>query len=160
MQKLIDRLAKDFPDVSFKPGSEFCWSPETNEVIYKNNKTDKEGSWSLLHETGHAVLKHKTYLADVALLRLEVEAWAKAKELALRYDIKIGEDHIEDCLDTYRDWLYKRSICPNCSAKCLQQEDFIHYKCFNCHTVWKVSPNRFCRAYRSTKNLSSAAASI
>jgi hypothetical protein len=160
MEELVAKLTKDFPSIKFSPGKQFCWSPETHEVIYRQNSKSDESSWSLLHETGHAVLQHKTYQADVALLRLEVEAWTKAKDLASNYGIEIGEDHIEDCLDTYRDWLYKRSICPTCNAKCLQQEDFIHYKCFNCHTVWKVSPNRFCRAYRSTKNVSSAAGLI
>ncbi len=160
MNKLINKLEKDFPTIKFKAGKEFCWSPETNEVIYKPKAFSQESSWSLLHETGHAILNHKTYQADVALLRLEVEAWTEAKALAKRYDITIGEDHIEDCLDTYRDWLYKRSICPNCNNKCLQESDYIHYRCFNCHTVWKVSPNRFCRAYRSTKNIKLTSHSI
>ncbi|HET8991814.1 MAG TPA: hypothetical protein VFN31_02150 [Candidatus Saccharimonadales bacterium] len=154
MKKLVLRLQSDYPGIRFKPGKEFCWSPETNEVVYNSAANTQEANWSLLHETGHALLKHKTYKADVALLRLEVEAWSQAKVLAERYDLEIGEDHIEDCLDTYRDWLYKRSICPNCNCKCLQESDYVHYRCFNCHTVWKVSPNRFCRAYRSTKNVS------
>jgi hypothetical protein len=56
-------------------------------------------------------------------------------------------------LDTYRDWLYKRSICPTCTAKCLQQGDFVHYRCFNCHTTWRVTASRFCRAYRRQKDV-------
>lgn len=109
--------------------------------------------WSLLHETGHALLDHTSYKADFELLRLEVEAWERAKLLAADLDVAIDEDHIQDCLDTYRDWLFKRSICPQCNTKCLQQGDFVHYRCFNCHTVWRVSSSRFCRAYRSTKNV-------
>ena len=82
------------------------------------------------------------------LLKLEVEAWEKAKEVALKLDIKIDPNHIEDCLDTYRDWLYKRSVCPKCSNKSLQQSDFNHYECFNCHMRWRVTTSRFCRTYR------------
>jgi hypothetical protein len=33
----------------------------------------------------------------------------------------------------------------------LQQNDLKHYRCFNCHEVWQVTPSRFCRAYRATK---------
>ena len=154
MKLSITKLKKIYPELKFKPGNQFCWSPETNEIIYKKNPVyDENDSWSLLHESGHALLKHKNYHSDFELLKLEVEAWSKAKEIAKKFSIVIDNDHIEDCLDTYREWLYKRSICPNCTAKCLQQGDFVHYRCFNCHTTWKVSSSRFCRAYRSTKKV-------
>lgn len=158
MQKLINRLQVEFPALRFAPGQQFCWSPETAEIFYVTKARGAAATWSLLHETGHALLKHQNYKADFHLLRLEVGAWEKARELALSLGIKIDEDHIEDCLDTYRDWLHKRSICPACSNQCLQQDDYKHYRCFNCHTVWRVSANRFCRAYRSTKNVPQAKA--
>ncbi len=153
MQKLINRLKIDFPDLHFAPGQEFCWSPETGEIFYKVSARGTSATWSLLHETAHAILKHQNYQSDLELLRLEVEAWEQARTLAKHFSIEIDEDHIQDCLDTYRDWLYKRSICPTCTTKCLQQADFIHYRCFNCHKVWRVSSNRFGRAYRSTKHV-------
>ena len=153
MQTLIAELKATFPQLRFTAGEQFCWSPETGEVFYKADSRDARATWSLLHETGHALLEHATYKADFELLRLEIAAWERARELAGSLDIIIDEDHIEDCLDTYRDWLYKRSICPTCTTKCLQQGDFVHYRCFNCHTVWRVTQNRFCRAYRSTKNV-------
>lgn len=153
MQKLLSELNRLYPELRFKPGKEFSWSPESQEVFYKQNAGGKTARWSLLHETGHALLGHTTYKADFELLRLEIAAWGKARELAAALKIKIDEDHIEDCLDTYRDWLYKRSICPTCHSKCMQQSDYIHYRCFNCHTVWSVSNNRFARAYRSTKKV-------
>ncbi len=96
MHDLVKKLQTDFPSLNFATGKQFYWSPETNEVVYVKAATGKEATWSLLHETGHALLGHTTYQADVALLRLEVEAWASAKSLAKRYGIKIGEDHIED----------------------------------------------------------------
>jgi hypothetical protein len=153
MRTLLKTLQAKFPELKFTAGKQFCWSPETSEVFYKTSASGQKAAWSLLHETGHALLQHKSYKADFELLQLEIQAWERARTLAIDLDIAIDEDHIEDCLDTYRDWLYKRSICPKCGTKCLQQDDYIHYNCFNCHAVWKVSANRFCRAYRSTKNV-------
>jgi hypothetical protein len=156
MQKLIDKLQAAFPGLRFTPGQQFCWSPETGEIFYKAAARGRQAQWSLLHETGHALLEHQNYKADFELLRLEIAAWERARELAESVGIQIDEDHVQDCLDTYRDWLYKRSICPTCTNKCLQQDDYQHYRCFNCHTVWRVSASRFCRAYRSTKNIAAA----
>jgi hypothetical protein len=153
MQALIHKLQVRFPQLRFTPGQQFCWSPETGEIFYKTAARGRQAQWSLLHETGHALLEHQNYKADFELLRLEIAAWERARELAGDVGVNIDEDHIQDCLDTYRDWLYKRSICPTCTNKCLQQDDYRHYRCFNCHTVWRVSASRFCRAYRSTKNI-------
>jgi hypothetical protein len=158
MQQIITKLKNLFPALSYKPGELFCWSPETDEIIYKEDAEGARAIWSLLHETGHALLEHAAYKADFELLKLEVAAWDKARELAEKLDLEIDENHIQDCLDTYRDWLYKRSICPKCTAKCLQQNDYVHYRCFNCHTMWRVSASRFCRAYRSTKMVPQASA--
>lgn len=153
MHQLIANLQAQFPALRFTSGQQFCWSPETSEIFYKAASKGRRAKWSLLHETGHALLEHHSYQADFELLRLEVAAWERARELAATVGVNIDEDHIQDCLDTYRDWLHKRSICPACSTKCLQQDDFAHYRCFNCHAMWRVSSSRFCRAYRSTKNL-------
>jgi hypothetical protein len=153
MQQLITKIKGLYPSLNFNSGNQFYWSPENNQITYKAKETSDQGLWALLHETGHALLKHTTYKADYELIRMEMSAWTKAEELANKFDIVIDKDHIEDCLDTYRDWLYKRSICPTCTSKSLQQGDIVHYRCFNCHTVWKVSANRFCRSYRTTKNI-------
>lgn len=159
MEKTLKQLKRHFPELSFVPGERFCWSPETGEIFYKPlapsdkstaSAAPQEPIWSLLHETGHALLGHQNYRADFQLIRLEMAAWAKARELATDFGIKIDEDHIQDCLDTYRDWLYKRSICPECRTKALQQSDYAHYRCHNCRAVWRVTPSRFARAYRST----------
>ncbi len=150
---LITDLQARFPALRFTAGRQFSWSPETGKIFYKTGADGRRAIWSLLHETGHALLEHTSYQADFELLRLEVAAWERAKALAGDLDIVIDEGHIEDCLDTYRDWLYKRSICPTCTTKCLQQGDFVHYRCFNCHTVWRVTASRFGRAYRSTKKV-------
>jgi hypothetical protein len=148
MKPLTAKLQQQFPELRFRAGQQFSWSPDTGEIIYKSNATGRKADWSLLHETGHALLKHQSYGADYELLRLEIDAWERAKVVAKEVGLTISEDHIQDCLDTYRDWLYKRSICPNCGTKCLQQDDFVHYRCFNCHTTWSVTASRFGRAYR------------
>ncbi len=148
MDDLIIKLRAKFPALRFTPGQQFYWSPETGEISYEANARGKQAAWSLLHETGHALSGHISYEADFELLRLEIDAWERARQVATELGLAISEDHIQSSLDTYRDWLYKRSICPSCGTKCLQQGDFVHYRCFNCHTTWKVTANRFCRAYR------------
>jgi hypothetical protein len=153
LEALLAQLRIQFPSLQFEPGKQFCWSPEQTTIFYRQAATGDTAIWSLLHETGHALLGHQTYQADFELLQIEIAAWERAGLLASNFGITIDDNHIQDCLDTYRDWLYQRSICPNCSTKCMQEADFSHYRCFNCHKVWRVSANRFARAYRSTKNV-------
>ncbi len=149
LNKLTKYLQTNDYQVKFKAGHQFYWSPETKEIVYDQNYLNEKSDWSLLHETGHALLNHNFYKNDFHLLSLEVTAWEKAKEIANDLKIIIDQNHIEDCLDTYRDWLDKRSTCPVCNVRSLQQTNFINYHCFNCHSVWKVTPSRFCRPYRS-----------
>lgn len=160
MDELLDRLKRLFPELSFTPAREFYWSPETGEIFYESGGRGDKAVWSLLHETGHALSGHRSYRADLELLRLEIDAWELARQVAGELGVEIDEDHIQNSLDTYRDWLHKRSICPACGTRCLQQGDFKHYRCFNCHTVWRVSASRFCRAYRRRKDVPQPAASV
>lgn len=155
MEQVLSRLQLKFPDLSFRKGAAFLWAPETQEVVYKAASREASAVWSLLHETSHALLGHRAYGTDFELLSLEVAAWERAKQLASELDIVIDNDHIQDCLDSYRDWIYARSICPRCDTKSLQQADLKHYHCFNCREVWQVTPSRFCRAYRATKHATS-----
>lgn len=153
MLELVERLGKAHPHLSFVPATSFYWCPESSEVFYDKTKTSEIASkWSLLHETSHALLAHQTYKADIELLHLEVAAWSHAVVLAKEYGIAIDDEYVQDCLDTYRDWLYRRSVCPGCGTQCLQADASSHYRCFNCHTRWHVSPSRFCRAYRRAQN--------
>jgi len=158
MQKLLDRLIIDFPDIFFKEGENFHWSPKTNSVIY-SKESKKNSNWTLLHEVAHAKLNHRTYESDIELLRMEVLAWQHASKLAKKYDIKIDDDYIQNCLDSYRDWLHQRSTCPKCDNHSLQQ-DSTHYFCFNCHTTWKVTIARFCRPYRKIEHKKETSPSV
>lgn len=151
MTNLIKLLVQDYPQLQFEAGETYSWSPKNGQIIYQLRVLNKEvGSWSLLHEASHALLNHRTYESDFELLLLEVAAWERAKRLAKQYGLQINDDHIQDCLDTYRDWLHKRSTCPQCTTRGLQATP-TSYKCLNCFNQWGVTSARFCRSYRKTK---------
>jgi hypothetical protein len=103
----------------------------------------------VLHELAHAILDHSDYHGDFELLKLESDAWELAAKIGQSYNILIDDEHIQNCLDTYRDWLHRRSACPSCGTHVLQQ-DSAQYHCFNCNTSWHVSSGKFVRAYRKT----------
>ena len=149
METLLSRLKTDYPSLVFSEGASFCWSPQTKEVFYSRERRDEPSAvYSILHEVAHSLLEHAHYSADLELLQMEIAAWEKAKELGKKYGVTVDDEHVQDCLDSYRDWLYRRSICPSCGAKSIQHDNETHYHCFNCRSVWKVAPSRFCRPYR------------
>lgn len=152
LESLIFDLKNAYTSLKFNESDRFYWSPKTNEIFYDRHAKGNTAIWSLLHETGHALLKHQNYSHDYDLILIEVEAWEKAKKVAQNFGIEIDPDHIEDCLDTYRDWLDKRCTCPTCGNKSLQDTSqgtsTGKYRCFNCSTVWSVNHDRFRRCYR------------
>lgn len=153
MITLVKKLSKLTPGVIYQAGSSFYWSPK-QQVINYNEKDNVPGAeWALLHEVSHAILGHQNYSSDVELLLLEVAAWEKAKQLGKDLGIEIDEEHIQDCLDTYRDWLHQRSTCPRCSVISMQISNR-EYQCHNCQASWLVSASRFCRPYRLMKHSS------
>jgi cell division protein FtsL len=145
--KLVARLQTNYPKLNFALGKMFVWSPAETTVYYRH-KNDKTDCWSLLHELGHALLDHTTYEHDFGLLKLEVAAWSEAKKIAACYDIVIDQDHIEDCLDTYREWLHARSTCPSCLLNSLPVSA-TQYQCYNCRTSWRVSASRLTHVRRT-----------
>lgn len=151
MKDLLKQLKSSYPDIQYKIRDKYCWSPTELVVGYPSQRSysDKFDEWSLLHETSHAILGHKHYSTDLELLFKEVEAWETAVKIGKQYGIVIDDDHIQDCLDTYRDWLYKRSKCPECACTGLQHDQNT-YKCINCQTAWSVTAERFNRPYRKT----------
>ncbi len=145
---LLRLISKRHSDLNFMPSNSFYWSPKKSTIYYEPQRLLTEhGEWALLHEISHALLGHTNYFNDVGLLLYEVAAWEHARNLSDEFDIKIDGEHVEDCLDTYRDWLYARSTCPICRLNALQV-DTRTYKCLNCSTRWQVSASRFCRPYR------------
>lgn len=145
LDKLVIKLENEFPNIRFIKSDTFMWDPDSLNIYYSPNT--ENCIWSLLHEVGHMVLGHQTYRSDFALLKMEAQAWFAAQEIALKYKIKLDIEHIEKCLDSYRDWLYMRSSCRECLQAGMEISTGL-YKCINCHSRWKVTPERFCRVYR------------
>ena len=127
-EKFIQQLRSDFPKFKFIKGNKFAFRPPKTVVLGPS-----EPFWELLalHEVSHAILKHKTFRMDVERLRMENEAWEKARELASRYAIEVNEDIIQDELDTYRDWLHNKSKCRSCGLTRYQTPDGA-YHCPRC----------------------------
>lgn len=134
-------------ELEFTASKSYYWSPKDRAVFYQENDKTDVGQWTLLHEACHGLLKHKSYQSDFELVLLEVAAWEKAEELAEEFGLKIDQDHVQDCLDSYRDWQYKRSLCPSCELGGIQINTST-YKCMFCNDTWHVSAARFCRPYR------------
>jgi hypothetical protein len=142
-KEFIANLTQDYPGYVFKVGAQEHWSPKTNTITYNPDRL----CYGVLHELAHALLGHSTYHTDFELLRMESDAWELAIKIAQKYQVDINEDHIQNCLDTYRDWLHRRSTCPSCSTHVLQSNSS-DYHCYNCQTSWHVSNGRFVRPYR------------
>jgi hypothetical protein len=146
--KLLEQL-KDYCGnrVVFTPGESYYWSPQDRTVYYQADDASQIGLWTLFHEACHGILEHKNYLSDFELVLLEVEAWKRAEKLASDFGLMIDPDHVQDCLDSYRDWQYKRSLCPRCDLGGVQLNQKT-YSCVFCHDSWHVSKERFFRPYR------------
>lgn len=150
MDTFVKHLATRFPELTFEEGDQFLWSPQTRTVHYRR-PTNATDAWSLLHETSHGLLGHSNFTSDFELVSLESAAWTRAEELAISLELEpIDREYIEDCLDTYRDWLHRRCTCPNCSQESLQTSPTA-YQCLNCGQTWRVTQNRHCRLYRARK---------
>jgi hypothetical protein len=149
IKNILECIQTDYPDIIIKKAHKSWWDGSSRTIYYDPSQNNVE--WSLLHELGHMLANHTNYLTDVQLLQMEVEAWENAKKIAEQYEIAIDQEHIEDCIDSYRDWLHKRSTCPDCHQTGLQDKERL-YRCHNCGKKWSVSESRFCRPYRKKQN--------
>ncbi len=127
-ESFLETIKRDFPEFSFRKGKKFLFRPPRTIVV---GPDQKNAELTLLHELSHALLKHRDFDTDIKRLKMESEAWEKAKELAAQYRIKVDEDFIQDDLDTYRDWLHKKSRCPVCGLTRFQTPDG-SYHCPRC----------------------------
>ena len=109
--EFLEQLKTDYPWLKFREGPKYAFRPPKTIVL---GPLEPFSELLTLHEVSHAVLKHKDFRMDVERLKMEVEAWEKAKELAKQYGVDANEDLIQDELDTYREWLHKKSRCPSC----------------------------------------------
>ena len=136
--KLAAKLEKDFPDFQFKYDNRAMWSPSEKTVHFTDDVP------TLLHELGHAILKHLDFQQDIELIHMERDAWEKARELANKYRLSITDNQIENSLDNYRDWLHQRSLCPECNQTGIQSAKNLSYYCINCGSHWTANDARSC----------------
>ncbi|MDR3298022.1 MAG: hypothetical protein LBT19_01430 [Candidatus Nomurabacteria bacterium] len=138
INSLIERLRRDFAGLVFEEGEVFMFRPPC-EIYYNVNylglPCDKIALLTL-HEAAHAVLKHKDYDYDIELVRMEAEAWERSKGLCKEYDVEWDEDFVQDRLDSYRDWIHERSLCPVCGVAGWQDEEGFRYRCPMCERVF------------------------
>jgi hypothetical protein len=115
------------------------WSPNMGTVTYDKRRINtNEGKLGLLHEIGHANMGHKLYRYDMELIRMEMEAWDIARELAPMFEVKVDERHIARAIRSYDEWLTKRATCPDCGNFCLQKGRDM-FGCFVCGSKWQVN---------------------
>ena len=142
MPNLVDQLKQNYPQFRFISSGCARWSANEQTIYYNNDDIQT------LHELGHALLGHNNYGQDIELIQIERAAWEKAQRLAPRYDLSIDNDTIEDALDSYRDWLHQRSICPNCQQTGIQSVRDLTYRCPNCQCAWRATDGRQTQARR------------
>lgn len=145
---LHKKIIASYPKIKFVESPVFYYSAVDQTVHYDSGRlSSDEGLYKLIHELGHATLGHKNFTSGIKLIRLETEAWAEATKIADNFGIQIPNEYIERCLDSYRDWLHKRSTCPKCGNISVESDENL-YKCFNCMQKWTVSPDQRSRCYR------------
>lgn len=126
--RLLEKLQADFSEFCFKRGEKFAFRPPKTIVIGLEEPHD---SLLTLHELGHALCGHCSFGTDVARIKMEREAWEKARELCKKYGVIYDEAAVENELDTYREWLDKKSRCPSCGLTRFQSPDGT-YHCPRC----------------------------
>ncbi len=124
--ELLNRIKSDYKEFIFREGRKYAFRPPKTIII-----GPEDDPLSLLHELGHALLKHRSFDTDAKRLRMEREAWEKARELAAFYNVPFDEELMENELDSYRDWLDHKSRCPKCKLTRYQTPDGV-YHCPKC----------------------------
>ena len=147
-KELLSRLRADYPDITFVVGDDFKWSKSRNELTV----IEDESPLYILHELAHSLLGHTDFDLDIKLLKQEREAWDFARATLMpKYGLSNDESLIEESLDTYRQWMHARSLCPSCGLSCLQTKTST-YVCVNCRCSWRPNDARRCalRRYKLT----------
>lgn len=144
----IQQISNDYSQFSFESADTFYWSPKDQCIYYINNEiADEQGVFQLFHELGHACHSHRYFNSGVHLLKIESEAWQEAVVIAKKYGMVLPPERIESSLDTYRDWLHRRSTCPRCDSVSVEKSAN-HYHCFTCSQDWTVPDHQQTRCYR------------
>ena len=130
--EFFTQLCQDYDQFCFKVGKKFAFRPPKTIVL---GPSEPFSELLALHEVSHAICKHRDFKTDVERLRMEVQAWETAKELASSYDIEVDEELVQGELDTYRDWLHQKSRCPKCGLTRFETSDGI-YHCPGCESLY------------------------
>ena len=133
--KLVAKLQQDYPELTFTLGQRETFHPPKT-IIY----TSHANPLLLLHELGHYIIHRTNFSSDIELIQIESLAWNEAKKLSAQYGIEWDEDFAQDHLDSYRDYLYTASLCPDCNITGYQ-DDKGDYHCPLCNKHWP-SPGR------------------
>ena len=141
----LQNLKNRYPQFKFVPSKDFIWSSSDNTIYYDNKSPDL--SLLLLHELSHALLGHNQYDRDIQLITMERQAWDYTIELAPSFGLEIPDNLAQSTLDSYRNWLHSRSICPKCQATGMQT-DKRQYSCPVCGYNWRVNEARTCALRR------------
>lgn len=120
----ISLIQSSFPDFSYKNGKKYTYIPPKTIVL---GPQEPHCELLLLHEVSHAILGHKSFKTDVERLKIESAAWDKAKTLAKALKIPFDADFAENHLDSYRNWLHSRSLCPTCHVTRFQTPDGVYH---------------------------------
>lgn len=145
---LLTQIQCDYPDFNFSEGEIFKWSPQEKTIYFPlNDLSSNEGILQLFHELAHAILGHNEYRYDIELLQIETAAWHSGIELAEEHNIQLNVEYIEECIESYRQWLQNRSTCPDCRQNGVQKNKNT-YQCINCRCSWKVNEARLCTLKR------------
>jgi hypothetical protein len=128
-------LKNEYNNYSWRLGTRFKYRPEKTIIIDKNSPAPWPYFALLtLHELGHALSSHKDHKTDVERLKIESEAWQRAKreiDAHENWGIEYDEEFAEYELDSYRDWLHQKSKCKKCGLTRYQTKDGI-YHCPEC----------------------------
>lgn len=152
INSIVNQITSDCSDVRFSTGEDFYWRSE-GSTVYHPPILSTEDLLLLLHEIGHAKLGHTSYSSDVHLLDMEREAWQYAlSTLVPTYGVSqdVALEASEDALDSYREWLHRRSTCPSCHAIGLESTKST-YRCLACNQEWRVNEARSCQLRRYKK---------
>ena len=124
----LKKVKEAYPDFDFKPGRRFSFRPQKT-ITY--SETEDNFELLLLHELGHALNGDFSFKTDVERLKIESNAWEKARELANSFKITFDEDLAQRELDSYRNWLHQKSLCKSCGLTRYQTPDGT-YHCPHC----------------------------
>ncbi|MBR3320251.1 hypothetical protein IKG20_03035 [Candidatus Saccharibacteria bacterium] len=131
----LESIKTAYPKFSFLPGRKFLFRPPKTIYYLESNENFR---FLLLHELSHAVLGHFTFEKSLERLQLERDAWEKTRELCKTYDVPFDESLAEEELDTYRDWVHKKTLCKTCGLTCLEVSPESLY-CPFCQKFYKKS---------------------